>query len=149
MHTITLFAPKGGTGRTTATMALASGFLAMGKRVLVMDATDQAMPKPRCAYPTTLRKWHSATSVCGIDSNRLGLAEVHTPAQVADGLALAASRGANIALIDTQTMPQAPQIEALTRSDLILTPATGPFEARRAVRGIATYLAEQIGRAHV
>lgn len=142
MHTITLFAPKGGTGRTTATMALASGFLAVGKRVLVMDATDQAAPKPYCPYPTTLRKWHGAMSVCEIHSHRLGLTEVHTPAQVADGLALAASRGADIALIDTQTMPQAPQIEALTRSDLILTPATGPFEARRAVRGIATYLAE-------
>lgn len=142
MHTITLFAPKGGTGRTTATMALASGFLAMGKRVLVVDATDQAMPKPRCPYPTTLRKWHGAMSVCGIDSHRLGLTEVHTPAQVSDELALAAARGADIALIDTQTMPQAPQIEALTRSDLILTPATGPFEARRAIRGIATYLAE-------
>ena len=142
MHAITLFAPKGGTGRTTATMALASGFLALGKRVLVMDATDQAAPQPRCAYPTTLRKWRGAMSVCGIDTHQLGLGEVHTQAQVADGLTVAAARGADIALIDTQTMPQAPQIEALTRSDLILAPATGPFEARRAIRGMATYLAE-------
>ena len=36
MHTITFFATKGGSGRTVSTMALASGFLALGNRVMVM-----------------------------------------------------------------------------------------------------------------
>lgn len=41
MRTITLFANKGGSGRTVSTMALASGFLAQGRRVTVMDCSDR------------------------------------------------------------------------------------------------------------
>ena len=57
MHTITFFANKGGSGRTIATMALASGFLAQGKRVAVMDCTDQAGINPKGHQPSTLRNW--------------------------------------------------------------------------------------------
>ncbi len=42
MQTITFFADKGGSGRTVSTVALASGFLAQGKRGAVMDYGDLA-----------------------------------------------------------------------------------------------------------
>lgn len=136
MHTITFFAPKGGTGRTSATMALAAGFLALGKRVMVMDATDQAAPKPRVPLPTTLRRWHDAMSASRVDTPQLHLVEAWTPAQVADQLSMATAFGFDVMLIDTASTPDAPQLEALSRSDLVLAPATGPFEARQVTKGI-------------
>lgn len=41
MHTLAFFATKGGAGRATALMTLASGLLSLGKRLLVIDVTDQ------------------------------------------------------------------------------------------------------------
>jgi cellulose biosynthesis protein BcsQ len=41
MFTFTFFAPKGGAGRTTAVMAAASGLVALGKCVTVIDMSVQ------------------------------------------------------------------------------------------------------------
>lgn len=40
MNLITIFNPKGGTGKTTAVMALASGYIEAGDRVAVLDVSE-------------------------------------------------------------------------------------------------------------
>lgn len=99
MHTITFFATKGGTGRTVSTMALASGFLAMGKRVLVLDCTDEAKADPRRETPSTLQRWRKAMSASHISDDRLQLLDCATREDVEDLLASADTDGFDIALI--------------------------------------------------
>jgi len=142
MQKVTFFTTKGGAGRTTSTMALASGFLFLGKRVLVMDCTDEAAPKLHSNPPTTLQRWRKAMSACHIHNDRLQLTECWTAEQVEDTLASAESNGFDIALIDTRADPLAPQDKAIQRSDLILSPAIGQNEARDAARGINEHLFE-------
>lgn len=102
MHTITIHAAKGGSGRTTAVMALASGFLALGKRVMVMDCTSQTCRGPKCQEPTTLQAWLTAMGACQLRPPQLELAECPTDERVEDALAAAATRGFDVVLIDTQ-----------------------------------------------
>ena len=73
MQTITFFATKAGTGRTVSTMALGPGFLAMGKRVLVLDFTDEAKADPRRNASSTLQRWRKAISSSGVLEDRLQL----------------------------------------------------------------------------
>lgn len=142
MHTITFFATKGGTGRTVSTIALASGFLAMGKRVLVLDCTDEAKADPRRDTPSTLQRWRTAMSASGVQEDSLQLLACTTREEVDDMLASADTDGFDIALIDTRVLPKEPQGTALGRADLILSPAVGAFEAKNVVEGINEYLVE-------
>lgn len=142
MQTITFFATKGGTGRTVSTMALASGFLAIGKRVLVLDCTDEAKADPRRDTATTLQRWRKAMSSSGVLEDRLQMLTCTTREEVEDMLASAKIDGFDVALIDTRVLPQEPQGAALGRSDLILAPAIGAFEAKNVVEGINEYLVE-------
>jgi hypothetical protein len=142
MHIITFFATKGGTGRTVSTMALASGFLAMGKRVLVLDCTDEAKADPRRDAPSTLQRWRKAMLASGVLEDRLQLLSCITSEEVEDMLASAETDGFDIALIDTRILPKEPQGAALGRADLILSPAIGAFEAKNVIEGINEYLVE-------
>lgn len=142
MQTITFFATKGGAGRTVSTMALASGFLAMGKRVLVLDCTDEAKADPKRDAPSTLQRWRKAMASSGVLEDRLQLLSCTTREEVEDMLASAETDGFDIALIDTRVLPKEPQGAALGRSNLILAPAIGAFEAKNVVEGINEYLVE-------
>lgn len=142
MQTITFFATKGGTGRTVSTMALGSGFLAMGKRVLVLDCTDEAKADPRRDAPSTLQRWQKAMSASGVLEDRLQLLSCVTREEVDDMVASAETDGFDVALIDTRVLPKEPQGAALGCSDLILAPAIGAFEAKNVVEGISEYLVE-------
>ena len=142
MHTITFFATKGGTGRTISTMALASGFLAMGKRVLVLDCTDEVLADPRRHTVTTLQRWRRAMKTSRLGDDRLQLLNCVTREEVEDMLASADADGFDIALIDTRVLPEEPQGAALGRADLSLSPAIGALEARSVVQGIEEYLVE-------
>ncbi|WP_171231945.1 AAA family ATPase [Ruegeria sp. HKCCA4812] len=130
MHTITIHAAKGGSGRTTAVMALASGFLALDKRVMVMDCTSQTSRGSNCKDPSTLQTWLTAMEACRLRSPQLELVECPTDESVEDALAAAATRGFDIVLIDTQVYPEDAVSMALAKADLIVVPATGPIEAR-------------------
>lgn len=142
MRTIAFFTTKGGAGRTISTMALASGFLALGKRVMVMDCTDQAGTTSKAEISSTLQKWRKAMSASQVHKNHLELTECWTRDHVEDALASADARGFDITLIDTRILPLEAQLEALGRADLILSPVIGVFEARHAVAGIDKYLAD-------
>ncbi|WP_371171144.1 ParA family protein [Aliiroseovarius sp. 2305UL8-7] len=130
MHTITIHAARGGSGRTTAVMALASGFLALGQRVMVMDCTSQVCRGPKCQDPSTLQTWIAAMEACRFRSPQLELVECPTDERVEDSLAAAATRGFDIVLIDTQVYPEGALSMALAKADLIVVPATGSIEAR-------------------
>lgn len=142
MQTITFFATKGGAGRTVSTMALASGFLAMGKRVLVLDCTDEAKVDSSRDAPSTLQRWRKAMSASGVLEDRLQLLSCTTREEIEDMLASADTDGFDISLIDTRILPQEPQGAALGRADMILSPAIGAFEAKNVVEGISEYLVE-------
>lgn len=130
MHTITIHAAKGGSGRTTTVMALASGFLALGKRVMVMDCTSQTCRSPKCQELSTLQTWLAAMEACQFRTLQLELAECPTDEHVEDALAAATTRGFDIVLIDTQAYPEDARSMALAKADLIVVPAIGPLEAR-------------------
>lgn len=140
MHTITFFANKGGSGRTVATMALASGFLNHGKRVAVMDCTDMAGSSLTGKHPSTLQNWMAQMAACKIRPPMLELVECKTPEEVEDSAAAADARGVDVLLIDTAARIREPQIAALGIADLVIAPAVGPFEARCILEGIDEYL---------
>lgn len=140
MHTITFFATKGGAGRTIATMALASGFLAQGKRVAVMDSTDLAGSNPKGKHPSTLQNWMTQMVACKFRPPQLELIECRTREEVEDSTAAANARGIDVLLIDTSARLYEPQLAALGLADLIITPAIGPFEAKCIVEGVDQYL---------
>ncbi|MHA3915197.1 ParA family protein [Halovulum sp. GXIMD14793] len=129
MHTITIHAAKGGSGRTTAVMALASGFLALGKRVMVMDCTSQTCRGRKCQELTTLQAWLAAMEACRFLPPQLELAECPSDERVEDALAAAATRGFDIVLMDTQVYPEDALSMALAKADLVVVPATGSIEA--------------------
>lgn len=139
MHTITIHAAKGGSGRTTAVMALASGFLALGKRVMVMDCTSQTCRHRKCQEPSTLQTWLAAMEACRFRPPQLELAECPTDEGVEDALAAAVTRGFDIVLIDTQVYPEDALSMALAKADLIVVPATGPLEARFSSQSIKQF----------
>ncbi|MEM9360918.1 MAG: hypothetical protein AAGB04_32505 [Pseudomonadota bacterium] len=135
MHTITFFANKGGSGRTIATMALASGFLAQGKRVAVMDCSDLA------GYASSpLHQWVTQMAACKFRAPQLELIECQTREGVEDNAAAVNASGVDVLLIDTSARICEPQLVALGLADLIIAPATGPFEAKCIVEGISEYL---------
>lgn len=140
MRIITFFANKGGSGRSVATMALASGFLAQGKRVAVMDCTGLAGCNPNGPHPSTLQNWMKQMAACKFRPPRLELIECLTPEKVEDSAAAADERGIDILLIDTAARIREPQIAALGIADLIIAPAISPFEARCVLEGIDEYL---------
>ncbi|UWR15602.1 hypothetical protein [Sulfitobacter sp. M368] len=140
MHTITFFANKGGSGRTVATMALASGFLAQGKRVAVMDCTDLAGCNPTGPHPSTLQNWLKQMAACKFRPPQLELIECQTREEVEDSAAAADAQGIDILLIDTFARIREPQIAALGIADLVIAPAISPFEARCILDGIDEYL---------
>lgn len=140
MHTVTLFANKGGSGRTIATMALASGFLAQGKRVAVMDCTDLAGSNPNGPHPSTLQNWMKQMAACKFRPPQLELIECQKPEEVEDCAAAADARGVDVLLIDTAARIREPQIAALGVADLVIAPAISPFEARCILDGIDEYL---------
>ncbi|WP_159978049.1 division plane positioning ATPase MipZ [Roseobacter cerasinus] len=134
MDTITFFANKGGSGRTVSTMALASGFLAQGKRVAVMDCSDLAW-----CQVSPLRAWTKRMTRCGFCGQQLSLLECETSDEVEDAVAVAHATGIDILLIDTSARIYEPQAVALGMADMIVAPAIGPFESKRIVAGISEY----------
>jgi cellulose biosynthesis protein BcsQ len=159
MLVIVFLATKGGAGRTTALVAVASGLVALARRVLVLDAT------PQRHWPTglsTLQRWEAGLRVDGVDAHDLGVAAVRGSAALLDRLARAARDGWDAVLVDTSADLDDEAAAALLRADLVVCSFTndhvaalvGAGVSERAaglvtdgtpVRGLATGLR---GRAH-
>lgn len=130
MHTISTFATKGGAGRSTTVMALSCGFIALGKRVAVLDCTGQISWQMGQEMSTTLEAWRSHMQTADYSSGRIELIQCHSQRQVEDKWAAAKTCGFDVLLIDTQHRLEDRQSAALGLADLIVAPATGPLEAR-------------------
>jgi len=137
MQTITIHAGKGGSGRTIAAMTLASGCLTAGKRVTVLDCTSEAGRSEVGAHRSTLQTWATAMEAsCLTGSPDLSVLECPTTQQLEDNIARAKAEGCEIALVDTQAHDKDLQLAALDLADLIILPATGPWEARCSIGAI-------------
>lgn len=130
MHTITTFSTKGGAGRSTTVMALACGFLELGKRVAIMDCTGQVGWQSGREMPTTLEAWGSQLLESYNYPDRISLVPCNAPLQIEDEWASARTRGCDIMLIDTQNRLEVQQTAALGLADLVIAPATGVIEAQ-------------------
>jgi hypothetical protein len=140
MHAITFFATKRGTGRTITTMTLASGFLALGKRVSVMDCTDLARSNPKGRHPSPLQSWMQKTAANKFQLLQLELIECWTREQVEDSLAVAEAHGVDVVLVDTNARLAKPLLTALRLTYLIIATANGPFVAKYTMKDISYYL---------
>ncbi|ATF19460.1 hypothetical protein [Phaeobacter gallaeciensis] len=130
MKTVTIFANKGGSGRTVSTMALASGFLAQGRRVTVMDCSDLAG-----CEASPLRAWREQMATRA----QLDLVECQGQEEVEDNAAAAEAQGIDVLLVDTSARIYEPQLVALDMADLIIAPAIGSLEAKRITHGIGKF----------
>jgi len=140
MHTITTFATKGGAGRTTTILTLACGFMAIGKRVAIMERSDVAGRKGPPNQLVTLLDWVNQMNKTAVQSSDLGFVPCRTAQQVEDSVTLMETCGYDILLIDTQPWIEQPHCAALRLADLIIAPATGPLEAQTTVRSITDHL---------
>ena len=125
MHIITIYGRKGGTGRSMLTKALAAALVAKGRRVAIADATQNA------GYPnlTSHALWAARCHAEGISDATLSVFLVGDGGSLADALARARQRGAEIALIDTQARITPHHDVAARLTDLVLVPFIGRMEA--------------------
>lgn len=121
MHVIAMHGIRGGTGRTTLALVLASALAVQQRRVLVLDATR----------PGHIPDWTRVIQP-GRDplSRRIRLARARDPRQLERALPLARAAGFEVALIDTPGWPvemQCPLVGAALRAaDLVLLPIVHP-----------------------
>ena len=128
MQVITLFALKGGCGRTTVTVALASAFLDKGLRVRVVDAGE--VPKP--SYPSlpVLEVWRDRLGADGIPVGACDVEPLRDGLDFPDIVTRARRTGVDIMLVDTRAESDDPRHHVvLGLSDLVLLPFPGRNEA--------------------
>ena len=138
MNIITFLAPKGGAGRTTAVMALASTFVERDLLCpLVIDATEEAQLTHRSE--TTLSRWYKQMLRCGVSTGMLEFKRAKSPDELERILQIEAerypvSRGA--ILIDTSARFDPLTVMAAQRADLLVSPFTDALTAHRVSEGL-------------
>lgn len=128
MHTIIFFAPKGGTGRTTAVMATASAFIEAGHQVGVIDMTEEARRSPKLGQ-SYIRQWQASMLASGVEQDQLVTASAWDFDSFHSAKEQFHAAGCTRILIDTPKAPNRLVHYALLDSDLVVMPFTGYFEA--------------------
>lgn len=127
MQLITFFATKGGSGRTTAMMTTASGLIAAGHSVAVLDLTEQARPG-WIFGPSFISQWEDRMVETGARANL-----VTAPAWDHETAATALDRffrdRFDFVLVDTAKSPTATTTSVMNQSDIVIVPMRGPHEA--------------------
>lgn len=128
MRLITYFAPKGGSGRTTAMMTTASGLIAAGHSVAVLDLTEQA--RPGWVFgPSFISQWEDRMVETGARADQL----VTSPAWDHETAATALDRffreKFDYVLVDTAKRPDPTSTWIMNQSDLVIVPIRGSHEA--------------------
>jgi VirC1 protein len=127
MHTITFFAPKGGTGRTTAIVAVAAALIDMGHRVGVLDLTEQA----RWPFgPSDISRWEDSMVTSGIGAEALTTAPGWDRQSVARAFERFADIGCTRVLVDTSRDHSDLTEDVINQSDLVILPFVSCLEAQ-------------------
>ncbi|WP_279593038.1 ParA family partition ATPase [Methylobacterium sp. E-025] len=118
MRTIALINQKGGVGKTTVALHLATAFQAQGTDVLVLDLDPQA----------SAAEWHDARA------DKVPHVESIQPARLAKVVEQAADIGTGILILDTAPHAESTALEAARCADLVLVPCQPSIMDLRAMR---------------
>ncbi|GGX51357.1 hypothetical protein GCM10007385_19960 [Tateyamaria omphalii] len=131
-HVITFLAPKGGAGRTTAVMALASAIVDTGSyRPLVIDASREIAG---CRRGSTLSIWHRMMQRCGVKEDQIEYRQAATREELARIIQAEADKGPLMrspVLIDTSARLDDLDLAAADHADVILSPFMDALAAQR------------------
>ncbi len=131
-HVITFLAPKGGAGRTTAVMALASAIVDTGSyRPLVIDASREITG---CRSESTLSIWHRVMQRCGVKKDQIGYRQAATREELARIIQAQADKPLLMRspiLIDTSAGLDDLDLAAADHADVILSPFMDALTAQR------------------
>lgn len=124
MLTIALISQKGGVGKTTLAIHLATAYAALDKQTLLVDLDPQ----------TSAAEWKDARQaehpyVMAVPSSRLGKT-----------LETARANGADVVILDTAPHSEGTALEAARAADLILVPCQPSIMDLRAMRKTADIL---------
>ncbi len=130
---ITFLAPKGGAGRTTAVMALASVLIERKESPpLVIDATPEA--RRERATNTTLGRWRRQMLQCGVPPGKLTVRSAASDEGLTDIIDKEGEQrfpNFTTILIDTGGRLDDLALNSAARSDLIIAPFTDLLTAHR------------------
>lgn len=118
MKVIGLISQKGGVGKSTLALCLATSFQAAGKNTIVIDLDPQA----------SAAEWHDARA------DKLPHVESVHAARLKQTVEKSQEIGADILILDTAPHSEATAIEAARLSDLILVPCRPSIVDLRAMR---------------
>lgn len=118
MHTIALVNQKGGVGKTTVALHLATALQHGGENVLVVDLDPQA----------SAAEWHDARS------EPMPHVESVQPARLDKVIEHARSIGISVLILDTAPHIESTVLEASRAADLVLVPCQATIKALRAMR---------------
>lgn len=124
MRTIALINQKGGVGKTTVALHLATAFQAQGVDTLVLDLDPQA----------SASEWHDARE------NKLPHVESIQPARLAKVVEHAREIGTGALILDTAPHAESTALEAARCADLVLVPCQPSIMDLRAMRKTAELL---------
>ncbi|MHA6266487.1 division plane positioning ATPase MipZ [Aliiroseovarius sp. CAU 1755] len=128
MHLITYFAPKGGSGRTTAMMTTASGLVAAGHSVAVLDLTEQARPGWASGV-SFISQWEDRMVETGAKADQLVTAPAWDHETAAKALDRFFREKFEYVLVDTAKRPDPISTWIMNQSDLVIVPMRGSHEA--------------------
>lgn len=128
MHIITFFAPKGGSGRTTALMTAAAALIEAGHRVGVLDMTEQARTASRIGK-SFITQWEDSMVKSGISAEELTTIPAWDEETRQRAMMHFAHSGCTRVLVDTPKIPNDLVVEMLHRSDVTVMPFTSYMEA--------------------
>lgn len=118
MHTIALVNQKGGVGKTTLAVHLATAFQNSGESVLVLDLDPQA----------SATEWHDARE------SEMPHVESVQPARLQKVMDHAQGIGITVLILDTSPHAESTALEAARRADLVLVPVAPKIMDLRAMR---------------
>ncbi len=124
MRTIALINQKGGVGKTTVALHLATAFHLAGASTLILDLDPQA----------SASEWHDAREA------ELPHVESIQPARLAKAISTAQEIGTDVLILDTAPHAESTALEAARAADLVLVPCQPSIMDLRAMRKSAELL---------
>jgi hypothetical protein len=129
---ITFLAPKGGSGRTTAVMSIASAIVETGNyRPLIIDASREVLG---CRREPTLSIWHRVMQRCGVSKDQLGYRQVATHEELSRIICAESEKrllARSPILIDTSAKLDDLDLAAAYHADVIISPFMDALTAQR------------------